>query len=333
MLKNIIILTTIAITYVGLVSYVHLRKHTNSAVKTIIIDPGHGGKDPGASCYEHSCTEAEITLAISLQLVKVLETLLPNSIIYLTRKNDSYPSLQYRAELANEKKGDLFVSIHCNSASSITEKKYMGEKSITYYEGKGRKKKKLTKQVPLYKYVSVPNPANGMETFVYIPDKTEQKTDAIAARENAEIYNDPNYKEKYGEGMDISSTEFIAKSKLKTKRYFLRSNLLATLIQEEGATAGRNNRNVKQRGVGIWVLQATAMPAVLVETGYISNPTEAAYLNSTKGQAQMAQIIAKAIKKYSDDLSNPIAVNNINAFTQNNYLAKVFFTKPKSIKV
>ena len=74
---------------------------------------------------------------------------------------------------------------------------------------------------------------------------------------------------------------------------------LAGYVQDEFVKVGRVDRDVKQRAVGIWVLQATAMPSVLVETGFISNPEEERYLNSKEGQKEISDCIVKALKKYS----------------------------------
>jgi N-acetylmuramoyl-L-alanine amidase len=99
---------------------------------------------------------------------------------------------------------------------------------------------------------------------------------------------------------DLNDPEFKARSLLWTKRFFNKSLLLATLVQEEMARNGRINRGVKQRNEkGIWVLQATAMPSILVETGYITHSADEAYLNSKKGQDEMASAIVKAVKRYS----------------------------------
>ena len=97
-----------------------------------------------------------------------------------------------------------------------------------------------------------------------------------------------------------SRPEFIALSLLKTKQYFKRSATLAGFVQDEFVKVGRVDRDVKQRPVGIWVLQATAMPSVLVETGFISNPEEEKYLNSEEGQVEISACIVRALKKYSN---------------------------------
>jgi N-acetylmuramoyl-L-alanine amidase len=330
MLKKIIFGSFLTLIYITLISFANKIDYNNH-LHTIILDAGHGGKDPGASCYNNECTEAEITLGITLKLGKEIEQLLPHVKVYYTRKDDSYPSLYYRADFANEKQGDLFVSIHCNSTSGGYKKVANGTKTITVTTGKGKKKKTTTKEVTVYKTIKIGSSAKGMETFIWIPSKNEQKTDAIAARENAEIFKDPDYKKNYGNGVDINSAEFIAKAKLRTKKYFMRSTMLANFVQEEGANAGRNDRNIRQRGVGIWVLQATAMPSVLVETGYISTPEEKDYLNSNNGQKEMAEIIAKAIKKYNDDLNKSNTTNNNKSFNTIKNNSYVFIRKPKQV--
>jgi N-acetylmuramoyl-L-alanine amidase len=85
---------------------------------------------------------------------------------------------------------------------------------------------------------------------------------------------------------------------LKTKQYFKRSATLAGYVQDEFVRVGRIDRDVKQRPVGIWVLQATAMPSVLIETGFISNPEEEKYLNSEDGQHELSDCITKALGNY-----------------------------------
>jgi N-acetylmuramoyl-L-alanine amidase len=87
-------------------------------------------------------------------------------------------------------------------------------------------------------------------------------------------------------------------SLLKTKQYFKRSATLAGFVQDEFAKVGRIDRDVRQRGIGIWVLQATAMPSILVETGFITNPEDEKYLNSDAGQTEISECITRAVKTY-----------------------------------
>jgi N-acetylmuramoyl-L-alanine amidase len=98
---------------------------------------------------------------------------------------------------------------------------------------------------------------------------------------------------------DINDPEFKAKSLLWTKRFFDKSLLLATLVEEEFMRAGLESRGVRQRNEkGIWVLQATAMPSILIETGFITHRPDENYLNSKKGQDEIAENVVAAVKRY-----------------------------------
>jgi N-acetylmuramoyl-L-alanine amidase len=132
-----------------------------------------------------------------------------------------------------------------------------------------------------------------------------------------------NYKQNYGD-IDPNSPEFIALSLLKTKQFFKRSATLAGMVEEQFTLAGRTSRGQKQRQVGIWVLQATAMPSILVETGYISNKTEEDYLNSREGQDEIAKCVSNALKKYVSWLEKQQ--------TGNNNATRLPKTDPKSVQ-
>ncbi len=269
-------------------------------IKTIVIDPGHGGTDAGAhGVYSY---EKDICLDVSLKLGKLIEKEFPEIKLLYTRTTDTYPALHARADYANENKGDLFLCIHVNSAPGKRMSEVVGHKTVTYYTGKGKNRKKKTKQVPQYRYWTAPSTAKGTETYIWGAHKSEDKE--IAVRENAFMLKEEDYEKNYGSNFDPNSPEFVAVALLKTKQYFKRSATLAGFVQDEFAKVGRVDRDVKQRGVGIWVLQATAMPSVLVETGFISNPEEEKYLNSQEGQDEIADCIVKALRKYVGWLEN-----------------------------
>jgi len=236
-------------------------------IKTIIIDPGHGGTDAGAKgVYSY---EKDICLDVSLKVGKLIEKEFPDVKILYTRTTDSYPALHARADFANQNKGDLFLCIHVNSAPGRRMSEVTGHKTVTYYTGKGKNRKKKTKKVPTYRYWYLPSVAKGTETYIWGAHKSEEKE--LAVRENSFMMQEENSEKNYGD-FNPESPEFVAMTLLKTKQYFKRSATLAGFVQDEFAQVGRVDRDVKQRGVGIWVLQATAMPSVLVETGFISNP-------------------------------------------------------------
>ncbi len=268
-------------------------------LKTIIVDAGHGimpngGYNGAKGSYSH---EDDICLAIAKDLVAELAEALPEIKVIETRPTENIVDLHRRAEIANENKGDLFISIHCNAAVPIRHSEKIGMKTITQTVGKGKKKRKVKKRVPEYRYWTTPNPAKGTETYIWGAHKNEDKE--VAVRENAAMMEEENYKEVYGD-VDPNSPEFIALSLLKTKQFFKRSATLSGFVEDEFYKTGRTSRGQQQRQVGIWVLQATAMPSVLVETGYITNKEEEDYLNSKEGQKEISTGIINAIKTYID---------------------------------
>ncbi len=267
-------------------------------VKTIIVDAGHGimpngGHNGAKGSFSY---EDEICLDVSKELVKDIHKEFPDIRVVETRPTEKIVALHKRAEIANENKGDLFICIHVNAAPAQRKSELVGHKTVTYYTGKGKNRKKKTKSVPQYRYYTVPSKAKGTETYIWGAHKNDEKE--LAMRENAQMFEEANFEKNYGSGFDPNSAEFIALSLLKTKQYFKRSATLAGLVQDEFTKVGRVDRDVKQRGVGIWVLQATAMPSVLIETGFISNPEEERYLNSKEGQRELSQCIIRALRNY-----------------------------------
>ena len=276
---------------------------------TIIIDPGHGGKDPGA--HGQFSTEAEVALSISLKLGKALAVELPESKLIFTRTTDELPgglnnihdALEYRADLANQSRGDLFIAIHCNAngqrAGEYYAKRVVGHKNRTVYVGKGSKKRKKTVRVPIYETYTVKNNEHGTETYIWAADRTGYKGEAIQSTEtqSGESVTDST------NDLDLNSPEAMIRAQLYEKKYFSKSLLLATFVEDEFVKGGRLSRGVKQRNEkGIWVLQATGMPSILVETGFITQTEEEEYINSEKGQDEIVAQIVSAIKRYKASL-------------------------------
>jgi N-acetylmuramoyl-L-alanine amidase len=259
-------------------------------LKTIIVDAGHGGSDVGArGAYS---TEKDISLTIALLVGQKLEKAFPDAKILYTRKSDTYPAIKERADFANKNNGDLFISIHVNAAPKLKHSKFIGYRTQTYYTGKGKNRKKRTRKVPKYNVTYSPNPSNGTETFIWAADRTQAKSEYVAERLADKIPS-------FDSVPDLDDPEFKVKSLLWTKKYFDKSLLLAELVEKEFVDGGRFSRGVKQRNEkGIWVLQATAMPSVLVETGFISSKAEEDYLNSKIGQEAIANSVVNAVKQY-----------------------------------
>lgn len=280
--------------------------NTKKVIGTVIIDPGHGGEDQGAK--GGFSYEKDICLAVSLKLGALIEKDFPDLKVLYTRTTDTYPELHDRAKFANENKGDLYLCIHVNAARGKRIASIIGYKTVTYYSGKGANRKKRTKKVPQYRYTNLPSEAKGTETYIWGAHRSEDKELAII--ENAPMMQEENFEKNYG-SVDVNSPEFIAISLLKTKQYFKRSATLAGFIQDEFSKVGRVDRDVRQRAIGIWVLQATAMPSVLVETGFISNPEEEDYLNSETGQDELSACMVRGLRNYLTWLEQKQQLENI----------------------
>ena len=287
---------------------------SSKKIRTIIVDAGHGGTDDGAhSEYEGSLNSKEknVTLAIALKLVAVLKEQLPDVNIIPTRTTDIYQNPREKAQIANDNHGDLFVCIHADAVVLKTASRIIGHHKETYYTvkyvGKGKKRKKIrtphTHIVPTREYYKLPTSRKGTSTLIMASHKTSAKTEAL---EDMQFNTDAN-----DSTLDInySSPEWKASALLYTQHYFKRSYQLATDVQDEIEATGRDNLGVWQRQKGIWVLQATQMPAVLIETGFIDNYEDERYLNSDKGQQEIAESIARALIKYKNQVESKISMN------------------------
>jgi N-acetylmuramoyl-L-alanine amidase len=274
----------------------------------IVIDPGHGGRDPGA--VGKFSYEKNITLAIALKTGNYLKENFKNIRIIYTRSADVYMDLNERSEIANKNNADLFISIHANS---IDVKKYS------------------------------PRIAYGTETYVMGHTKDEQNLE-VAMKENEVIMLDSDYSTKY-EGFDPKSPESYIMFTLMQNAYSEQSLDLAARMQNElRDKAGRADRGVKQ--AGFWVLWKTTMPSVLTEIGFISHPDEEKYITSAEGQEKIALALYSACSKYISDIDRksgtvaaPAKESEVKSTTQDlQSNEKVFFTVqigafPKRIEI
>ncbi len=290
---------------------------TQKKIKTIIVDAGHGGTDIGAHGeYEGTLgsLEKNITLAISLKLVAELRKQMPGTKIIPTRTTDIYQNPRLKASIANENHGDLFVCIHADAVALKTGSRIIGYKTETYtttkYVGKGKKKKKIVtphqREVAIKQYFKIPTTRKGTSTLIFAARKTNDK---IRAMENSDnLFTTENDDSTLN--INYDSPEWKANALLYTQNYFKKSYKLGSMIQEEISAMGRDDLGVWQREKGIFVLSATQMPAVLIETGFIANPEDERYLNSEKGQQEIAEAITKALIKYKDQVENPKPVKD-----------------------
>ena len=287
----------------------------SKSIKTIIVDAGHGGKDYGAyGGYEGGLNsyEKNVTLAISNKLVAELKKQLPDVKIIPTRTTDVYQSPPEKATIANDNKGDLFVCIHADAVDLKTGRTQTGTRQETRYRvkttGKGKKRKKTstpyTITVPVYNYYKIGSQRTGTSIWLFAAHKTSDKIKALINSEeemNVESSSDTTYN-----SIDFSTPEYRMMAKVHADRYQKKSIRLATLVDEEIDKTDRNALGINQRQKGIWVLQATNMPAILIETGFITNHDDERYLNSDKGQQELAEGIAIAIKRYKEQIDNNV---------------------------
>ncbi|HLN19700.1 MAG TPA: N-acetylmuramoyl-L-alanine amidase [Bacteroidales bacterium] len=248
----------------------------------IVIDPGHGGRDPGA-LGAHG-RESDINLAIALKTGNYIEKNLENVKVIYTRKEDKTVDLYERPKIANEANADLFISIHTNKTKS-TE-------------------------------------VTGAETYIMGLTKDEENL-AVAMKENEVIYLENDYTTNY-QGFDPKLPESYIIFTLMQNVYLKQSTNLASKVQNQFIERlSRKDRGVKQ--AGFWVLFNTAMPSILIETGFISNPGEEKFLMSEQGQDYMASAIFRACRDYINEISS----RSINlASVKKDTMQSVALTKP-----
>ena len=227
---------------------------------TVVIDAGHGGKDVGAT--ENGVMEKNINLKVARQLESIIKKKMKDVKVVMTRDDDTYLTLQQRADKANKSQGDLFISIHTNSVDK-----------------KNRNRKNL----------------EGSSVYTLGLHKDENNLQ-VAMRENSVIELESNYEQKYS-GFDPQRDESYIIFEMAQKKNLSQSIKLAETIEKELEGAGRKNRGVHQ--AGFWVLWATSMPSVLVELDFICNPQSAKYLASDKGAKELAEAIFKGVEKFA----------------------------------
>ncbi|TWR25242.1 N-acetylmuramoyl-L-alanine amidase [Mucilaginibacter pallidiroseus] len=234
-------------------------------LKTVVIDAGHGGKDGGAK--GSFSNEKTVALSIAKKLQQAMQAQMPDIATVMTRSDDTFIELNRRSAIANQNQGNLFVSIHCNSSPEGTA--YRANKK------------------------------SGVMLLVYGMHRLNEQQEAV--RENASIFIEKNYQEKY-QSYDESDPANVIILKAFTQKYRKQSVLFGELLNNEFTNNdGRPSIGVKEQGV--YVLAHSAMPAVLIETGFINNPDEEEYLNSDEGQQQIVQSIIRAIQAYRASLT------------------------------
>ncbi len=231
------------------------KQKESHAVTTVVIDPGHGGRDPGSIVGK--AREKNIVLDISLKLGRLIKNNLKNVKVVYTRDGDYFITLTERAQIANKVNADLFISIHAN-------------------------------------YCETPS-VFGTETYVLGLHRTEDNLN-VAKKENSVILLEDDYSKRY-EGFNPRLSESYIMFELIQDRHLDQSLRFASILQSNfKSKAQRNDRDVRQ--AGFLVLRETAMPSVLIETGYLSNKKENSFLLTDQGRTEISESIYESVAKY-----------------------------------
>jgi len=232
---------------------------------TVVLDAGHGGKDPGTvglQSYKKSY-ESDVALKVVKKLGKFLSKNSDIKTVY-TRSTNKFIELHKRGKIANKANADLFISVHCNSA--VTN-------------------------------------AYGTTTYVLGMGKTSKNLE-LSKRENSVVMLENDREKNYKfDPNDPNSQEFLIGLTLMQEDYLERSIEFAGIVQNKFKTvAKRKNRGVNQGNLA--VLYDTYMPSVLIEIGFLTNKAEEKFLHTSLGQSKIAESIYKAIKTYKGRLEN-----------------------------
>ncbi len=225
-------------------------------IKTIVIDAGHGGKDPGTALGK----EKKYALDIALKLGEKIKAKNPDVKVIYTRKTDVFIPLHERAAIANKSKADLFISIHCNANNN--------------------------------------HGIRGTETYVMGLHKSEANLD-LAKRENNVIMLEDDYKKSY-KGFDPNSALAHIMLANYQNAYMEQSMNFAAKVEQKMGAYGNKSRGVKQ--AGFLVIWETTMPSVLIETGYLTNTSDATILNQESGRTKIATAIYDAFYSYKNEV-------------------------------
>ena len=254
-------------------------------LKTVCIDAGHGGHDPGCISADRKTREKDLTLSIAQKLAAEIRKGHPGVKVVMTRNSDTYVTLNGRADIANKANADLFISIHINAAANKSASGFsvhcLGQSSV-----KGR---------DLF--------SNNME---------------IVKRENSVILLEEDYSSKY-QGFDPNDPESFIFFNLMQNAHLEQSLLFA----DDVATALKNGPVRKNRGISqdpFLVLWRTAMPAVLVECGFMSNASDLANMKTEENQKKIAHQLYNAFtsfkKKYDASIGGKATAESTPAVTK-----------------
>lgn len=237
-------------------------------LRTVVIDPGHGGKDPGAPGKTSKTSEKHLVLSISKLLGDKIKTAYPDVKVVYTRSTDVFVELKERVNIAKRNKADLFISVHCNSNNS--SQPYGASVHILGPKSNNKKNQK--------------------DYFA--------ASQSVAQRENSVMLLEDDYKTSYQDFNPESAESVISSSLLWSANYGSSLMFAAELDEAFRKTPFRESGYTGIHQDIFYLLWATNMPSVLLELGFISNPSDYKYLSSSDGQEKIAQRLFDAFKVY-----------------------------------
>ena len=256
------------------------QNNKDLGLKTVVIDPGHGGKDPGAPGRTSATSEKHLVLKISKLLGNKIKEAYPDVKVIYTRSTDVFVELKERVNVAKRNDADLFISMHCNSNKSSqpfgASVHILGPKS------------KNTKNQKDYFAASM----------------------SVAQRENSVMLLEDNYQTTY-QDFDPDSPESIISHSLMWNANYSNSLLFAAEIDK---VMNRSPFRISSY-TGIhqdifYLLWATNMPSALLELGFISNPEDYKYLSTAEGQEKVAGSLFEAFKAYKTQYDASVSVGD-----------------------
>ena len=271
------VICLIAYTAFLLAMYVPARAQEGNkapiTLKTVVIDPGHGGKDAGSISKDKKTYEKNLALDVSKRLAQKISAAYPDMAVLMTREDDTFVELENRAVFANKAGADLFISVHVNSVDNTKANGY----SI-HCLGQSRVK--------------------GNDLY--------SKNLDLVKRENSVILLEEGYETKY-QGFDPNDPQSSIIFNLMQNAHL--ENSLAFAEDVAAAMANgpiRNSRGVSQDP--FWVLWRTAMPSVLIEIGFLSNQDDLAILRTETGRDQIADNIFRAFRTFKTKYDGSVTV-------------------------
>ena len=244
-------------------------------LRTVVIDPGHGGKDPGAVSRDGKTRESTLTLDISKRLASLIREGCPDVKVVLTRESDTFVPLASRAEAAGKAGADLFVSIHINAAKNTSASGYSA-----HVLGQSRN-----------------------------PDKDLYEMNMEAVMRENSVINFEDDKTSTYEGLDPSNPESYIFMQLMQNAYLEQSLVFAADVTSSlGSGPLTRNRGVWQNP--FFVLWNTSMPSVLVELGFISNSADLLVLRSSSSRQKLAQCLYSAFKAYKAEYDKSVGAES-----------------------